>query len=127
MARASVVVNILSNAVIEAALAGRPVLCVDLGGQPDIFQQQRFFGAVIRSENELERRLQGVEADFAQALGQSRAFAEFRPGAGGRRAGQYPEALQALRHQQPLPSSIRQCTPDAHPADLRSGPWPEQQ
>lgn len=127
LARASVVVNILSNAVIEAALAGRPVLCVDLGGQPDIFQQQRFFGAVIRTEDELERRLQGVEADFAQALGQSRAFAAFHLAQGAAGLASTLEALQALRHQQPLPGSIRQCTLDAHPADLRSGPWPEQQ
>lgn len=127
LARASIVVNILSNAVIEAALAGRPVLCVDLGGQPDIFQQQRFFGAVIRSEDELERRLQAVEADFAQALGQSRAFAEFHLAQGAAGLASTLEALQALRHQQPLPGSIRQCTLDAHPADLRIGPWPEQQ
>lgn len=92
------VVNILSNAVIEAALAGRPVLCVDLGGQPDIFQQQRFFGTVVRSEDELERRLRGVETDFAQALGQSRAFAEFHLAQGADGLAGYLEALVAMRN-----------------------------
>lgn len=125
--RSSVVVNILSNAVIEAALAGRPVLCVDIGGQPDIFQQQRFFGAVICTEDELERRLQGVEAAFAQAHEQSRAFTEFHLAQGAAGLASTLEALQALRAEQLLPAGIRQCTLDAHPTDLRSGPWPEQQ
>lgn len=77
LSRASVVVNILSNAVIEAALAARPVLCVDIGGQEDIFQQQRFYGATITTEAEFERRLLDIEADFAQALTRSHAFAEY--------------------------------------------------
>lgn len=118
--RTSVVVNILSNAVIEAALAGRPVLCVDLGGQPDIFQQQRFFGAVIRTEDELERRLQGVEADFAQALAQARAFAEFHLAHGAAGLASTLAALQALRAEQPLPAGVGQFTLDAHPTDFRS-------
>lgn len=115
LARASIVVNILSNAVIEAALAGRPVLCVDLGGQPDIFQQQRFFGAVIRSEDELERRLQAVEADFAQALGQSRAFAEFHLAQGAAGLSSTLKALESLVVHAVLPGDIQSSILSAAP------------
>jgi hypothetical protein len=118
LTRASVVVNILSNAVIEAALAGRPVLCVDLGGQQDIFQQQRFFGAPIDSESELERRLLGIEADFGQALASSRAFAEFHLAQGAGGLASTLEALQALHAERPLPAVVRHFTLDAHPADF---------
>lgn len=120
LARASVVVNILSNAVIEAALAVRPVLWVDLGGHSDIFQQQRFFGAVICTEGGLERRLQSIEDDFAQALEQSRAFAEFHLAEGTAGLACTLAALQALLAEQPLPAGIGQFTLDAHPAVFRS-------
>lgn len=116
--RASVVVNILSNAVIEAALAGRPVLCVDLGGQQDIFQQQRFFGPVIRGEDELEQRLLGIEADFGQALEQSRAFAEFHLAHGAGGLASTLDALQRLHDGNSLSAELRTVTLEAHPANL---------
>lgn len=105
--QASVVVNILSNAVIEAALSGRPVLCVDLGNQRDIFQQQRFFGAAIRTEDELAQSLQSIEADFEQAQAHSRAFAEFHLARGADGLLSTLSALQALHRGHSLPAELR--------------------
>lgn len=116
--QASVVVNILSNAVIEAALAGRPVLWVDLGEQPDILQQRRFFGAPVRSVDELGQRLNDIEVGFARALDCSRAFAEFHLAHGPQGLARTLEALESLLAQQPLSAAIRHSILDAHPSDL---------
>jgi len=115
LARASIVVNILSNAVIEAALATRPVLCVDLGGQEDIFQQQRFFGATVTSEAELERRLLDIETEFAQALDNSRAFAEFHLAQGADGLASTLKALESLAVHAVLPGDIQSSTLSAAP------------
>ena len=76
LAQASLVVNIMSNAVIEAALARRPVLYVNASGEADIFGQERFFGTCLRSVEALQQRLAQLEVDYAQALLRSEAFAD---------------------------------------------------
>lgn len=73
---ASLVVNIMSNAVIEAALAGRPLLYVNASGERDIFEQERFLGACIDSAGQLAQAVQRVSADFDTALACSQALAE---------------------------------------------------
>lgn len=75
--QASVVVNIMSNAVIEAALARRPVLYVNASGEHDIFSQELYFGPCINQADALSRRVQEVQADYAQALAGSEQFAEY--------------------------------------------------
>ena len=85
LAQASLVVNIMSNAVIEATLARRPVLYVNASEHHDIFAQERFLGPRIASDAALAERLAWVEAHYAECLEASRQFAEFHlaHGAGG--------------------------------------------
>ncbi|MGK9066717.1 glycosyltransferase family protein [Stutzerimonas chloritidismutans] len=75
LARSRVVVNIMSNAVIEAALAGRPVLYVAVGAQKDIFSQAAYFGPRIENIELLSERVRALEPN-ASAL-KARAFAEY--------------------------------------------------
>lgn len=74
---ASLVINIMSNAVIEAALARRPVLVVNGSNHQDIFSQARFFGSTITDIETLEARIAAVYQDYSTALEQSWAFAEY--------------------------------------------------
>lgn len=77
LSRASLVVNIMSNAVIEAALARRPLIYVNASGEEDIFAQERFFGACVSSADALQQAVAQVEAQPAEALRRSADFAEF--------------------------------------------------
>lgn len=75
--RASVVVNIMSNAVIEAALARRPLLYVNASDDPDIFAQERFLGPCVATLEGLQEAVSGIEQDHAAALARSADFAEY--------------------------------------------------
>lgn len=77
LARASVVVNIMSNAVIEAALARRPVVHVNASGEEDIFAQARFVGACVGDLSALTVRLEEITATYPQSVAQAQRFAEF--------------------------------------------------
>ncbi|MWV15369.1 capsule biosynthesis protein [Pseudomonas sp. L-22-4S-12] len=77
LARASVVVNIMSNAVIEAALARRPLLYVNASDDADIFAQERFLGPCVATLESLQEAVSSIEQDHAAALARSAAFAEF--------------------------------------------------
>jgi hypothetical protein len=77
LAQASLVVNIMSNAVIEAALARRPVLYVNASGEVDIFGQEPFFGAALTAEVALDMRLRSIEQDYSAAVAASESFACF--------------------------------------------------
>ncbi|PYC29538.1 capsule biosynthesis protein [Aquipseudomonas alcaligenes] len=77
LAQASLVVNIMSNAVIEAALARRPVLYVNASGEADIFGQERFFGAALAAEVALDMRLRSIEQGYSTAVAASESFACF--------------------------------------------------
>ncbi|MGF6225552.1 hypothetical protein AB7M26_000570 [Pseudomonas sp. F-14 TE3482] len=77
LAQASVVVNIMSNAGIEAGLAGRPVIHVNAGGDVDIFSHSLFFGPQVRDEHEFSRQLQALEQDYPGHVAQARRFADY--------------------------------------------------
>lgn len=77
LARASVVVNIMSNAVIEAALARRPLIYVNASDDADIFAQERFLGACVATLEGLQAAVSGIEQNHAAALARSADFAEF--------------------------------------------------
>ncbi|MCW3147360.1 capsule biosynthesis protein [Stutzerimonas stutzeri] len=76
LGRASIVINIMSNAVIEAALARRPVIYVNCSGQPDIFDQERFFGPCICAVDELERRIREKEVEYPASVLVAEQFAQ---------------------------------------------------
>lgn len=96
LAQASLVVNIMSNAVIEAALARRPIIYVNASGEPDIFAQERFLGACVADADELARRVRQVEADYAGSLSSARRFAEFHLAQGGEGLNHNLDLLEAL-------------------------------
>lgn len=77
LAQASVVVNIMSNAGIEAGLAGRPVIHVNAGSNVDIFSHSLFFGPQVRDEHALSRQLQALEQDYQGHVAQARRFADY--------------------------------------------------
>lgn len=74
---ASVVINIMSNAVIEAALAKRPIVHVNLSRSDDIFNQEPFFGPAIVSVSDLERKLSYIEEHYGAAVKLSEDFATY--------------------------------------------------
>lgn len=79
---ASIVVNIMSNAVIEAALAKRPVLFVHCGNAKDILSQGQFFGGQIETMEALEKGMQALEQDYTLSRQRSEAFADYHLASG---------------------------------------------
>ncbi|VXA97037.1 Capsule biosynthesis protein [Pseudomonas sp. 8BK] len=77
LARASLVINIMSNAVIEAALARRPLIYVNASGEPDIFAQTSFFGECVECASQLQQRIVGIESDYVDSQQQSARFADY--------------------------------------------------
>jgi hypothetical protein len=75
--RAFLVVNIMSNAVIEAALACRPILYVNLSGDRDIFEQERFFGPCLTSVVAVQARSVELLGNLQLGMKQAAQFAEF--------------------------------------------------
>lgn len=77
LGKASLVVNIMSNAVIEAALARRPVIYANASGHQDIFAQETYLGARVGSAGELEQRMSDTRSDYSAELERSARFAEY--------------------------------------------------
>jgi hypothetical protein len=75
--QASVVVNIMSNAVIEAGLAARPVIYCNLSDDRDIFHQEDHFGPAIDSVAEFHARMQTIEDNFSEYVEKSKAFSTY--------------------------------------------------
>jgi len=119
LAQASLVVNIMSNAVIEAGLAGRPVLYCNLSKDRDIFGQERFFGSVVDSISALQARVAEVMDDYAGAASQARTFACFHLAHGVLGLPMNQQALTALLDGGDLSSSI-----EHHPLLATKNPMP---
>lgn len=96
LGRASIVVNIMSNAVIEAALARRPIIHVNCSGQVDIFNQHRFLGPCVRDVNELTRRIKAVEHDYREHVRIAEQFAQYHLAAGSQGLQRNIELLEQL-------------------------------
>lgn len=77
LAEASIVINILSNAIIEAGLSGRPIIQVNYADSQDMFGESHFFGPVIRDINALSHAIKAIEKDYALHCKQSIDFAEY--------------------------------------------------
>jgi hypothetical protein len=77
LAQASVVINIMSNAGIEAGLAGRPVIHVNAGRDVDIFSHALFFGPQVRDERAFSQQLHALEQDYPQCVAKARGFADY--------------------------------------------------
>ena len=96
LAQASLVVNIMSNAVIEAALARRPILYVNSGDDVDIFCQQQFLGDRVSSLEQLSGALERIVGDYAGAVGKAERFAEYHLALGSKGASNCLTLLEQL-------------------------------
>lgn len=103
LGEAGVVINIMSNAVIEAAQAARPVLVVNLSGDADIFQQERFFGAAIGDKETLSRAFARLQENYSAGLEQSAAFVRFHLEAGAEGLRHNLELLERLLRGEHVP------------------------
>ena len=103
--QASLVVNIMSNAVIEAALARRPVLYVNASDDPDIFAQERFLGPCISNPDDLQQAVVQAELNRDHAIRQGTLFAEHHLAHGCQGLAWSIQALSALLENHP-PSGI---------------------
>lgn len=121
LGQVSTVVNIMSNAVIEAALAQRAVLYVNLSDDEDIFRQECFLGPAIRTVEDLTEQLASVHQAFSTALARARAFANFHLEHGTDGLQQNLNSLQSLLtgqtlrvHCQILPQALTRTDEPVH-------------
>ena len=110
------VFSVMSNAVIEAALAGRPVVPVYCGSERDIFDQERYFGPAVKDAAELSRRVS--ELDAAVAVDQSHAFAHHHLAEGTRGLENNIKQLERLLRHEPVASTRLS---EALPVDGKAG------
>jgi hypothetical protein len=103
LGQAWVVINIMSNAVIEAALARRPVIFVNLSEDVDIFQQEYFFGPRICSCTALMEGIIKILHDWPQCLETAARFANFHLEAGTGGLRQNLEFLEKLLQKEDIP------------------------
>lgn len=101
--RCSVVLNIMSNAALEASLANRPVIYVNASEESDSLEQERFFGECVTDSQMLDQRLVWLCQHYEQALQQTRAFAEYHLANGVHGQDKTAEAIDRLIHGQHLP------------------------
>lgn len=102
--QSSVVLNIMSNAALEASLASRPVIYINASGDTDVLEQARFFGDCVTDLDTLEARLEWVQHNYAQALRNTRAFAGYHLAHGIQGQRHTAEIIDRLVHRQPLPA-----------------------
>jgi hypothetical protein len=98
LAKASVVINIMSNAGIEAGLAGRPVIHVNAGRDVDIFSHALFFGPQVRDEQAFSQQLQALERDYSRCVAKARGFADYHLVHGSRGLAKTVELVDDLLH-----------------------------
>ena len=110
LSRARVVVNIMSNAVIEAGLAGRPVIYCNLSGDREIFAQERFFGAAITNLQDFHSRLVEIEQNYSDRVKNARAFACFHLAQGPNGLEKTLQTIDGLFRRSALPDDVEQYT-----------------
>lgn len=103
LGQAGMVVNIMSNAVVEAALARRPILFVNCSNDDDLFRQESFFGPRIRTLNELDGAIADLSARHAEAIEASGQFADFHLKQGVMGLQQNVNFLQRLLRREAIP------------------------
>lgn len=107
---ASMVVSLVSNAVIEAALAKRPVIHINTGGYTDIFEQERFFGRAVSSAAELDQRIAEIEAHYPAHVEAAANFAVFHLAGGFLGLDRTVAVIDALINDAALPADIDAST-----------------
>ncbi len=102
--QSSVVLNIMSNAALEASLANRPVVYVNASDDPDILEQARFFGTCVSDPDMLQARLDWLSRNYQEAVRNARAFAEYHLAHGIQGQSKTAEAIDRVVRRQPLPA-----------------------
>lgn len=96
--QASIVVNIMSNAVIEAALARRPIIYVNAGADLDIFSQERYLGARVSCLQKFSQRIDEVTDEYELHVRRSAVLAEYHLAYGCDGLSHCLSLLNSLRH-----------------------------
>lgn len=104
--QSSIVINIMSNAVVEAGLAGRPVIYCNLSEDLDIFNQEQFFGKVAVSAEQLQSRIENIERRLPEHAELARSFAHFHLAHGLKGLEKTLLAMECLLNGSNIPSDI---------------------
>ncbi|MDY7567732.1 capsule biosynthesis protein [Pseudomonas sp. RTC3] len=104
--KASIVINIMSNAVIEAALARRPIIYVNASEHHDIFSQERFLGRRVATVAALSERIVWIQTHYRQCLEEAERFAEFHLVNGAGALDRTVNLLVDLLNAKPVPSQV---------------------
>jgi hypothetical protein len=104
--QASMVVNIMSNAVIEAGLAARPVIYCNLSDNCDIFHQGDFFGPAIDSLVEFHARVREIEDNFPERIEKAKDFSLYHLAHGSHGLEKTLQALENLLNGTDIPHDI---------------------
>ena len=106
LSQADIVISIWSNAVIEAALARRPVIFTNVAGATDVFDEERFFGTRIETNAALSARVQEIRQNYWCHQEASKKFAHFHLAHGFQGLQYSLTYLEALLHAEPIPYEI---------------------
>lgn len=109
LSQSSIVINIMSNAVIEAGLAGRPVIYCNLSNDREIFGQQRFFGAAITDIQTFHSRLADIELNYCDRVDNARSFSRFHLAHGSQGLDKTLQIIDSLFDRVTLPDGIERC------------------
>lgn len=96
LAQTNLVISIMSNAVVEAALAQRPIIYVNLSDDVDVLNQSHYFGGEVDSGIRLSQAVDRVSGELAAALEASERFSEYHLANGVRGLDRNIECLQSL-------------------------------
>lgn len=103
---ASIVVNFMSNAVIEAGLSKRPVVYVSAESESDIFDQEHYFGEGVLCVEELGERIQKVEQRYLEYAALAQEFASFHLAGGFLGLHRVTAVLESLVENQKIVSDV---------------------
>jgi hypothetical protein len=102
LSQASLIINIMSNAVIEAGLSGRPILYVNCAQDNDVFGQAQFFPGPIRDGHTLTKAIETVERDYPMYCQNSLNFSKYHIEHGQKGLDINIEALERILRGNPL-------------------------
>ena len=77
LSQTSIVINVMSNAVIEAALAQRPIIYVNTTAEIDIFDQKSYFCEPVNSIESLTMQVKWIENNYQLSIENTKKFTEY--------------------------------------------------
>lgn len=104
--KASIVVNFMSNAVVEAGLSNRPIIYIKAGSGSDIFDQERYFGEGVDCVESLEVRIKDIERHYYDYVRRSQEFAGFHLAGGPHGLSNTIEVLGSLVRGEGVPAGV---------------------